>query len=333
LVYLRARGRLGPALLGAAAVALLAADLGLYASRLNLMQPRESIFRPAPAGRSLDFLADRRAAEGPFRVLSFEPRRGPFSGLMPPSTGALYGIEDVLGFDSINLARYRELMEALDPAIVVKRGNFRGAQNPQVFTLPLVDLLNVRYVMAGPVGQLPGLRRVHRSDLEIHENPDALARAFLVPEVRVEPDPAATVRAMALPSFRPDLWAYSESSILQDLEHRTERPGPPAPSSPGTARYLPGNERVEVEIAPERTALLVVTDCWYPGWKAFVDGAERPIHRVDHTFRGVVVHPGDRRVVFEYHPASFRHGTMLSLSALVLLGLGAWLARTRTENR
>jgi len=135
---------------------------------------------------------------------------------------------------------------------------------------------------------------------------------------------------MAHPGFRPDLWAYSEVPI------EGPEPGPTGePLDAGTARLVRHeDERAEVEVEPARAGLLVLTDAWYPGWKASVDGEERPIHRVDQAFRGVVVRPGDRRVVFEYHPASFRIGVLASLAGLLALGVGSLaLARTGRNRR
>ncbi|HMB68091.1 MAG TPA: YfhO family protein, partial [bacterium] len=206
-----------------------------------------------------------------------------------------------------------------------------GVTDPQALDAPLVDLLNVRYVLSGPVGKLPGVQTVHASDLVVHRNPDALPRAFLVGEVRVEPDPRVVVREMARAAFRPDLWAFSEVPIPGMGGAGAGAPGAP----PGTARLVSHEpERVEVEVEPARPALLVLADSWYPGWKASVDGRSEPIHRVDHALRGVVVRPGDHRVTFEYRPASFRTGSTLSLAGLGLLGLGALsLARTRGRAR
>jgi hypothetical protein len=325
IFLLRASGRLGARTFLLGALVLLAADLARVALPMNVMQPKDSIFRPVRPDGSLAFLRARRESEGPFRILRFDPRRGPFSGILPPSTAALYEIEDALGFDSLNLARIRDVMAALDPEIVVKRGNFRAALDPRALDSPLLDALNVRYVLARDTIPLPGLELVHASDAVVFENADARPRAFLVDEVRVIEDGAALVRAMAQPSFRPDLWAYSEEAV----------PGLPPPGvsgaagaasgdrpSAGTARIVSyRDEEVTVAVAPERGALLVLADAHYPGWKALVDGREVPIHRVNHTFRGVVVEPGERNVVFKYEPVSFRAGALLSL-----LGLAAWAA-------
>jgi hypothetical protein len=321
VVFLRARGTLGPRAFLLATLAFVLVDVGRHASAFNVMQPEASIFRPPRPGGSLEFLAQRRHVEGPFRIIAYEPRRSPFGGVLPPSVGAVYDVEDARGFDSINTAAIREVLEAIDPGIVVeRRGNFRGITRAEAFNLPLLDLLNVRYVLAErSAGALPGLEAVHASDLAVHRNPGALPRAFLVDDIRVIEGPAALLGAMAAPSFRPDLWAYSAVPI--------DGPKPPRDASPpGTARVLEHRpERVVVEVRADRPALLVLSDAWFPGWQASVGDRERPIHRVDHVFRGVVVGPEDREVLFEYRPASFRLGAALSLGGLAALGLGSLL--------
>jgi uncharacterized membrane protein YfhO len=110
---------------------------------------------------------------------------------------------------------------------------------------------------------------------------------------------------------------------------------PAAPPPAGEARIVAHvDERVQVEVRTDRPTLLVLTESWYPGWRAYVDGQERPIHRVDHVFRGVVLTPGDGSVVFEYRPASFRTGALASVAGVLLLGIatmGIGLSRRRKE--
>jgi hypothetical protein len=319
LFGLRALGRIAGRTFLALAVVVVAADVGTYAARMNLMQPSAAVYRPPSPGGALEFLQRRRDAEGPFRIFRFEPGRTQFRGVLPPATAAPYGLEDVLGFDSLDIAHTRELLAALDPDLGVRRGNVRGSTRPEVMASPLLDLLDVRYVLAEPTvpeGALPGLKLVHRSDLAVFENPDRLPRAFLVDEVHVLRTAEGVLQAMASPSFRPDRRAYAERPV-PGLDAAV--PGAPRPPA-GEARLVShADERVQVEVRPARPALLVLADAEYPGWKASVDGVARPIHRVDHALRGVVVRPGDREVVFEYRPVSFRIGAALSLGAAVAL--------------
>jgi hypothetical protein len=277
---------------------------------------------------------DHQAAEGPFRIFRYEPVRSQFHGVLPPATAAVYGFEDALGFDSLNLDRYRDLLVAIDPEIGLRRGNFRGTDRPETLVSPILDLLGVRYVLAEPdaATALPGLDLVHRSDLAVFENPDWLPRAFLVEEVRVLPGATAILAAMAKPSFQPDLWAYSEVPI-PGLGAAAGDVAPAAPA--GRVRVVQHrDEQVRLAVETGRPALLVLTDCDYPGWTCSVDGEQRPIYRVDHALRGVVVDAGDREVTFEYRPLSFRTGAALSLLSLAAtLAAAAGLGRGRSPRR
>ncbi len=70
--------------------------------------------------------------------------------------------------------------------------------------------------------------------------------------------------------------------------------------------------------------MLVLSDNWYPGWKATVDGRDADVERVDYLFRGVRLGAGTHTVEFRYEPLSFRIGWIVSLIAL--LGLVAAVA-------
>jgi hypothetical protein len=97
-------------------------------------------------------------------------------------------------------------------------------------------------------------------------------------------------------------------------------------------------ERLTLDVGAAAPALLVLTDTFYPGWQATVDGEPVAIVRADHAFRGVPVNTGRHRVVFLYAPASLRRGAAVSLVAalgviLCLAWPGARRGRsvTRTE--
>jgi uncharacterized membrane protein YfhO len=64
---------------------------------------------------------------------------------------------------------------------------------------------------------------------------------------------------------------------------------------------------------------LVLTDTYYPGWRATVDGQPAEILEANHAFRAVQLDRGEHTVTFEYEPLSFRLGAWLTLLALVVL--------------
>ncbi len=72
--------------------------------------------------------------------------------------------------------------------------------------------------------------------------------------------------------------------------------------------------------------MLVLTDMWYPGWRAYVDGVEQPIYRVYHAFRGVSVPAGSHTVEFVYQPGMIAWGAGVSLASLAALVVAIRLA-------
>jgi len=91
---------------------------------------------------------------------------------------------------------------------------------------------------------------------------------------------------------------------------------------------LPGGE-VSVEVSVASKALLVLADAWAPGWHAEVDGEQREVLRVGGLFRGVVLTPGERNVVFRYQPWGWVWGLRLGLLGF----LGVILEIKRSASR
>ena len=87
---------------------------------------------------------------------------------------------------------------------------------------------------------------------------------------------------------------------------------------------------VESQTRSSGPRMLVLTDLYYPGWQALVDGSPAPIYRADYAFRGVPV-GGTHVVEFRYCPLSFLAGAMLS--GLTLLGLAGWWGWTAWAKR
>jgi len=79
------------------------------------------------------------------------------------------------------------------------------------------------------------------------------------------------------------------------------------------------SDEVAIDVDSQCGGVLVVTDQYYPGWTATVDGASAPIYATDTTFQGVSVPAGKSHVVLRYEPSSFRHGLLLFGVGIVVL--------------
>jgi uncharacterized membrane protein YfhO len=76
----------------------------------------------------------------------------------------------------------------------------------------------------------------------------------------------------------------------------------------------------------------VLSDVYYPGWKAFADGTEVPILRANHAFRAVRLGEGRHDVRFVYAPRSFAVGWRVSVAAAALAA-AALLQAARAARR
>ena len=164
---------------------------------------------------------------------------------------------------------------------------------------------------------------VHSGDVKIYENLDNLPRAFVVHRARVLDDEAAIV-AMKDPSFRPE-----KEAILASGGHRVLSPHDDGGDEVEILSYEP--ERIVISANVAEEGYLVLTDAYYPGWRALADGLETPIYRADLLFRAVHLPAGQHRVEFVYDPLSFKLGAAISLTALLGLVAGiAWWSRRRS---
>ena len=155
------------------------------------------------------------------------------------------------------------------------------------------------------------------------------ARARVVEHAEVANGTDDVVRRLSAPGFEPDALVVL-SDAPAGLAKNAAAPAAPAEPAEDTAARIvrDDGDRVEVHVRAPRGGHLVLSDTWFPGWQAAIDGKPASIYRANLYVRAVPLPPGAARVVFEYRPSSHSAGRALTLSSAALLAsiaLGAAL--------
>jgi uncharacterized membrane protein YfhO len=87
---------------------------------------------------------------------------------------------------------------------------------------------------------------------------------------------------------------------------------------------------VVVGVTADREGLLVLSDTYYPGWRAFVDGAETEILQANVCQRAVEISPGKHKVRFVFDSTPVKAG--FGISVLSLLAAGGILFMVRWKS-
>ena len=216
-----------------------------------------------------------------------------------------YGIANLNAPASINLGDHERLSELTEQVPKDRVAPLFAAFNTAYVTSPkdlhrypgLTPILTPRTRLQAYVYRVEGLsRRAYVPDTIV-----AVPRAEdAIDYLHTATDPAERV-AVAAADLPPDLPAKLSGDVR-------------------LAAYRA--EEVLLEARMRTAGLVVLTDTFYPGWEASVDGAPTPIVRANYFARGVFVPAGDHTIAFQYRPLSHRLGLWISAaSALVLLGM------------
>jgi len=236
---------------------------------------------------------------------------------LPPMLNQMYGLRQIRGYDGVDPLSLVELVLADDLQLSWRK----KIEFPPASTLhhmaplrsPIHDLLGVRYlIFRNRIYQGPAaMRGKDPDDFALVENLTALPRAFVPRRVVSIADPAQILAVMRGADFRPSEIAF--------ISEETPLAGTYAVGTATITRET--TDEVVVSAEMQSPGLVVLTDWWYPGWHAYLDGREQPILHADYALRGVEVDAGDHELIFRYEPQSFARGVQLaSVGAAMVLG-------------
>lgn len=258
------------------------------------------------------------------KLSGFERIFGNFGG----EATTLYKLSSIEGYDALYIKRYGEFIASLANGKLTQSSRSvvlfpkRGLYSRQA-----LDLLGTKYIIhkladGHKSWEFPfwtakeGTYNLIYDDgvYQILKNNNAFPRAFMVGQYAVEKYPQKILDIM----FNPDFDLRNKVVLEEDPKLSLN-------NIKGEAKIIGySSNKVVVSASSEGNTLLFLSDTFYPGWEALVDGKSTAIYRADYTFRAVYVPKGEHKVEFIYNPLSFNLG-LLGASLGIIFSLGTFL--------
>ena len=293
-------------------IILIIALLDVFFTNRNVYQNmgQKEFLKPA---ETMEFLKNDNSL---FRIFNspstlrrnmFVPEKDYFEGMRGlkeravSNLGVIYGVYDAYGYGSIYNKRHEEVID-----IIVK------SKMPDETNL--LNLLNVKYVISPKEFKAGGYKIVRKSEkANIYENENFLARAFLADKTIVIKDEKKILEKMKSKEFEPE-----KEVILEEVLGSPSTSSGPLEQHSSSVRILKYEPNyVEIKAETNAPRFLVLSDTYYPGWKASVDEKPGKIYRADYVLRAVYLEPGKHIVKFAYDPFSFKIGAIITSGTLV----------------
>ena len=215
---------------------------------------------------------------------------------------------------SANWSNYNnfDMIKALCASVTI------NVMNTEFFTWQNRLLFGVRYTISEkrPLNDSQDVF-TGASGLKVWENPGAFPRAWAVHEVFKikEPGEGRVFINDHLGDLRSKAFTESDPVKLQPCSGADQV---------AVSKYAAESLNITADMACE--GMVVLSDTWFPGWKATVDGKPAGIQEVNLAMRGVVVPQGHHQIAMRYRPASVYVGAALTalgwLGAIALIFFG-----------
>jgi hypothetical protein len=286
---------------------------------------------PAKVIYASDSIVETLKAEPqPVRVLAiaFEQPMQPDAFLTGDAL-MTHRIRNVCGYHGNQIGRYNDLTG----------GSSCRANPEQLFNPNVLQLTNTKYLLTN-IPQIPFLpnfalakgpvRNASGDVVYLYRINGDNPYSWLTPVAVKAPDDQVLATVLN-PRFDVKRAALFDTSAKVRASVGVQALPPPISVTTSVSHYEPGNVRIDLSAPAPDGASLVVSENYYPGWRATVDGKATPIGRVDYTFIGIELPAGARSVQLDFTSPTYERGKVITWIAILIgflmLGSGTWRDR------
>ncbi|MEK7450623.1 MAG: YfhO family protein [Patescibacteria group bacterium] len=292
-------------------IAIVGFDMLRFVNKWQPFDPKNLVFLNTPTNIAFSKIAGYERVIGNFGA----------------EDAVYYHLPSLEGYDALYVKRYGEFISS------VRNGKIADLYRSVVafaksedHTSKTINMLNVRYIVhkladdnmgwtfpfwTYPQGQF---KLIYKDDkYEFYENTKVLPHAFLVGAYQVAKNPQEIIDIIYSNNFNP------KQEVVLESESDTPLPFSNFDNLSEAKISDYKLNKVSISTSSKSTSILFLSDAFYPGWKALVDGVSTPIYRANYAFRAVVLPKGKHNVEFIYDPLSFRLGIYGAVTGLLTI--------------
>lgn len=240
----------------------------------------------------------------------------PIGTLFGESRLQAFGIQSVGGYHPAKLAIYNRFL----------------SETNNISTLPLMRMMNIRYILSPQVVNHPDLEKVFIDKMQtgsgkitiwVYRISHSIPRAWFVDKVEVVDEN--------------DLWQnlLNESFDPAQIAFINKPPTEVITKGGKILEYESSIHHIKLETTSQNAGFLVISEVHYPlRWKAKIDGKPIKTYETNGIIRGIEVPAGEHIVEFEYDKSIFHKGILISIISFILaIGIIAFgLIRNKKTN-
>lgn len=223
----------------------------------------------------------------------------PISPLFGESRLQAFGIESVGGYHPAKLAIYNSFL----------------SETNNIGTLPLMRMMNIRYILSPQIVNHPELEQVITDKMQtasgkipiwIYRISKSLPRAWFVDKVEVVDEN--------------DLWQnlLNESFDPVKIAYVTDGQNISTGTGGSDVEYESSIHHIIVKTTSQNAGFLVISEVYYPlRWKAKIDGKPVKTIETNGVIRGIEVPAGEHIIEFEYDKSIFHKGILISILSFI----------------
>lgn len=225
-------------------------------------------------------------------------------------TGSLPGenINVLTGYDPLILKSYQNFLWLTGPHEKFKYESFFSFKD--ITNIKILKLLNTKYIISSKPVQNKDIEEIYAGENFVYKINSTYPRAFVIPNAKIISDSKQVLKTLQNKDFNPEEYVLLTKDPHLSLKNEKNT------TQVTIIKYNP--DTIELFVAMKDSGYLLLSEIFYPGWKAYDNGKEVEIYAANYILRSLPLQEGKHAIVFTYQPMSFTVGIIISFITLSL---------------